>query len=103
MKYNENRNQRSGSQGRDNYTKNWRDSKGRSRSNRNRFNNNRRSSSRGKRPDERRTGWRKQSPKLTYHCVNLKIDRNRTIFEIEVENKAFIDSGCCWKRMNKNI
>ena len=102
--YGNNRNDfRSNSRGRDNFRKNWKDN-GRSRS-RSGFNNHR-SSSRGRNDQKKsfqkdghdqRKSFQKDGqdqPKLTYHCVTLKIDRNRSIFENEVENKALIDSGC---------
>ena len=85
---------RSGSRGNDNFKKGWKDFKNRSGS-RDKFRDNRRSGSRGK-PRENDGHFQKdgKSPKLTYQCVTLKMDRNRSIFENEVENKALIDSGC---------
>ena len=38
-----------------------------------------------------------QSPKYvkrTYTCENLKLNKTKSIFEAEVENKALVDSGC---------
>ena len=32
--------------------------------------------------------------KNTYTCENLRMDKKKTIFEEEVENRALVDSGC---------